>query len=182
MKCQVYNQVKSAIEDFSLILTSLYFRSVLFKSIKILGIEGIKRLKKLTLGVIAVLMMFFIIVVLLPAPISPAAYSPPKPQEISGVLAANNLLQKAELLALGEINGPEEVALDSQGRVYSGTQDGKIMMLTPDGKLNLFAETFGRPLGMQFDKNQNLIVCDADKGVGYTAPLSLFKNPNVQIA
>ena len=38
-------------------------------------------------------------------------------------------------------------------------------MLTADGKLNVFAETFGRPLGMQFDKHQNLIVCDADKGL-----------------
>ena len=78
-------------------------------------------MKKLILSVTAVLMMLFIIVVLLPAPISPAAYSPPNPQEMSGVLAANNLLQKAELLALGEIDGPEEVALDSQGRVYGGT-------------------------------------------------------------
>lgn len=109
--------------------------------------------------------MLSVMVVLLPAPISPAAYLPPKPQNMTGVLATKNLLQNAELLALGEINGPEEVALDSQGRVYSGTQDGKIMMLTPDGKLSVFAETFGRPLGMQFDKNHNLIVCDADKGL-----------------
>jgi sugar lactone lactonase YvrE len=57
------------------------------------------------------------------------------------------------------------VALDSQGRVYGGTQDGKIIRFMPDGKLDVFAETFGRPLGMQFDKSENLIVCDADKGL-----------------
>jgi sugar lactone lactonase YvrE len=81
------------------------------------------------------------------------------------LLAPNNLLHKAELLAVGKINGPEEVAVDSQGRVYWGTQDGKIMYLLPDGKPELFAETKGRPLGIQFDKNKNLIVCDAYKGL-----------------
>ncbi len=81
------------------------------------------------------------------------------------MLADNTLLQQAELLALGKINSPEEVAVDNQGRVYGGTQDGKIMVLTPDDKLTAFAETHGRPLGMQFDKNQNLIVADAYKGL-----------------
>ncbi|MCK5134217.1 MAG: SMP-30/gluconolactonase/LRE family protein [Bacteroidales bacterium] len=66
---------------------------------------------------------------------------------------------------MGKINGPEEVAVDSQGHVYGGTQDGKIMCLLPDGKLETFAETKGRPLGIQFDKNENLIVCDAYKGL-----------------
>ncbi len=44
-----------------------------------------------------------------------------------GVLAPNDLLKKADLLALGKINGPEEVAVDPQGRIYGGTQDGKIL-------------------------------------------------------
>ncbi len=55
--------------------------------------------------------------------------------------------------------------MDSQGRVYGGTQDGKIMRLLPDGQLEVFAETKGRPLGLQFDKKENLIVCDAYKGL-----------------
>lgn len=122
-------------------------------------------LKKLIISIIIIPIVLFIIVVWLPAPIAPVAYSPPQPQALKGVLAANKLLHKAELLALGQINGPEEVAVDSQGRVYGGTQDGKIMVLTTDGKLDVFADTQGRPLGMQFDQNENLIVCDADKGL-----------------
>lgn len=116
-------------------------------------------------SLITILAIVIVIVVFLPAPISPVAYTPSKSPELSGVLAANSLLQKAELLALGEIKGPEEVAVDSFGRVYGGTADGKIMVLSPDGKLDVFAETFGRPLGMQFDKNENLIVCDSFKGL-----------------
>jgi sugar lactone lactonase YvrE len=122
-------------------------------------------LKKLIISISIILIIFVAIVVLLPAPISPVAYVPSQPQALKGVMAANKLLQKAELLALGQINGPEEVAVDSQGRVYGGTQDGKIMILTADGKLDTFADTLGRPLGMQFDQNENLIVCDADKGL-----------------
>ena len=63
------------------------------------------------------------------------AYSPSQAQPLTGVLAPNTLLQKAELLAVGKINGPEEVAIDSQNRVYGGTQDGDIVRVMPDGKL-----------------------------------------------
>ncbi|PKH00165.1 SMP-30/gluconolactonase/LRE family protein [Paraglaciecola sp. MB-3u-78] len=122
-------------------------------------------MNKLILGLIGILGILMLMVVFISAPISPVAYSPLAPPELSGVLKANKLLHKSELLAVGEIDGPEEVAVDSQGRVYGGTQDGKIMILTSDGKLDVFAETYGRPLGMQFDKNENLIVCDADKGL-----------------
>ncbi len=112
-------------------------------------------MKKIILGIVGILAILIIIFLLQAAPIDPAAYTPPKSQAFAGVLVPNNLLQKAELLALGKINGPEEVAVDSYGRVYGGTQDGKIMRLLPDGKLDTFAETKGRPLGIQFDKNKN---------------------------
>jgi sugar lactone lactonase YvrE len=122
-------------------------------------------MKKVILGIVGILIILIVIFLLQSAPIDPAAYTPPKAPELSGVLAPNTLLQKAELLALGKINGPEEVAVDRQERAYGGTQDGQIMRLWPDGKLEVFAETKGRPLGLQFDKQENLIVCDSYKGL-----------------
>jgi sugar lactone lactonase YvrE len=122
-------------------------------------------MKKVILGIVGILVLLIVIFLLQSAPIDPAAYTPPKAPELTGVLVPNNLLQKAELLARGNISGPEEVAVDNQGRVYGGSQDGKIMRLLPDGKLEVFAETKGRPLGLQFDKKSNLIVCDAYKGL-----------------
>ncbi len=122
-------------------------------------------MKKIILGIIGILALLIILFLIKSAPIDPAAYTPPYPQELAGVLAPNSLLQKAELLALGKIDGPEEVAVDRQGRIYGGTQDGKILRLLPDGKLDTFADTKGRPLGMQFDQNNNLIVCDSYKGL-----------------
>ena len=125
----------------------------------------LKNMKKITLGMVGILIIATIIFVIQPAPIDPEAYDPPEAPEFSGVLKPNNLLQKTDLLALGKINGPEEVAVDSHGRIYAGTQDGKIMRLWPDGNLEIFAETKGRPLGIQFDKNENLIVCDSYEGL-----------------
>lgn len=122
-------------------------------------------MKKIIFAIVGILAVLIIVFLFQSAPIDPVAYAPPKPPKLTGVLAPNNLLQKTEILALGKINGPEEVAVDNQGRVYGGTQDGKIMRLLPDGRLEIFAETGGRPLGIQFDKNQNLIVCDAYKGL-----------------
>jgi sugar lactone lactonase YvrE len=74
-------------------------------------------------------------------------------------------LKNAQLLAQGKIDGPEDVAVDAQGRVYGGTQDGKIMRISPDGSMETFAVTHGRPLGLHFDAAGHLIVCDTYKGL-----------------
>ena len=122
-------------------------------------------MKKFFAFFLLAIIVLIAIFLLLPAPINPIAYNPPPKPELKGVLAPNNLLLKAELLALGKINGPEEVAVDKKGLVYGGTEEGRIMRLFPDGKMETFAETKGRPLGLQFDQNNNLIVCDAYKGL-----------------
>lgn len=122
-------------------------------------------MKKTVIGIISFLAVLVIVFLFLPAPIDPAAYVPPEAPALTGVLAPNTLLQEAELLASGKINGPEEVALDSEGRIYGGTQDGKILRVLVDGTIETFAETGGRPLGLQFDRAGNLIVCDAHKGL-----------------
>ena len=122
-------------------------------------------MKKIIIGIAAVLVILVLIFLLKPAPIDAVAFNPSRAPELAGVLEPNNLLQKAELLALGKIHGPEEIAVDSRGNVYGGLEDGKIIRLLPDGSLETFAETGGRPLGMKFDENGNLIVCDAYKGL-----------------
>jgi sugar lactone lactonase YvrE len=98
-------------------------------------------------------------------PIDAVAYSPPKAPELTGVLAPNNELKKAKLLGLGQVRGPEAVELDKEGRLYAGTSDGKIIRVRADETVEDFATTHGRPLGMRFDRNGNLIICDAVKGL-----------------
>jgi sugar lactone lactonase YvrE len=68
--------------------------------------------------------------------------------------------------------GPEDVALGPDGMLYTGLLDGRIVKLPQDGSRApvLVANTGGRPLGLQFDKEGNLIVADAFKGLLSIAP------------
>lgn len=105
------------------------------------------------------------ILILLPSPISATAWQPPKAPAMIDVYAPNQLLDAAELLGEGKIDGPEDVDVDSQGRVYGGTADGNIVRVLKDGSVETVATTGGRPLGLHWDANGRLIICDAFKGL-----------------
>jgi sugar lactone lactonase YvrE len=71
-----------------------------------------------------------------------------------------------EEIDAGGAIGPEDIAVDSQGRIYGGMIDGTIWRYQTDGSNpELFADTGGRPLGLHFDQAGNLIVADAYKGL-----------------
>ena len=107
---------------------------------------------------------------LVPGRIDPAAWHPPEAPPLTGAWAPNERLREADLLAKGRIYGPEDVAVDGDGRVYGGTQDGLILRVLGDGTVELFAETGGRPLGLHFDAAGNLIVADAWRGLLSVSP------------
>ncbi|MFR0688478.1 SMP-30/gluconolactonase/LRE family protein [Enterobacterales bacterium AE_CKDN230030158-1A_HGKHYDSX7] len=122
-------------------------------------------MKKL-LGLVALLVVALAVyLALTPSPIDPLAWTPPKAPAMTGILEPNDTLMKAELLAQGQIVGPEDTAVDDQGRVFAGLDDGRIVHIGADGKAETFVETGGRPLGLAFDKAGNLIVADAWKGL-----------------
>ena len=106
-----------------------------------------------------------------PVPFDPAAWTPPTPPAREGVYAPNSRLAPVERLIEGMGIGPEDVAFDAQGRVYSGYVDGRIVRCNPDGTdVSIIANTGGRPLGMDFDAAGNLIVADAVRGLLSIAP------------
>lgn len=66
--------------------------------------------------------------------------------------------------------GPEDVVADSRGRVLTGVEDGRILRL--DGladpataRVEVLAETGGRPLGLELLADDTLLVCDAELGL-----------------
>ena len=73
--------------------------------------------------------------------------------------------------------GPEDVAVDQQGRIVAGLQDGRIVRVAPgDGPVRTLADTggdiprdgdrvLGRPLGVEVDRDGTLVVCDAHRGL-----------------
>ena len=81
--------------------------------------------------------------------------------------AMNARLRGAEAIALDQVEGPEDVILDREGRLYTGTRQGWILRFSGEnfGHRELFARIGGRPLGLAFDRDDNLIVCAAGMGL-----------------
>ena len=111
-----------------------------------------------------------------PVPIEPTAWTPSAAPTLTGQYERNTRLSPVEKLSLGDGHKPEDVALDAQGRIYAGLEDGRIMQLQPNGtQPQVFANTQGRPLGMVFDRAGNLIVADAIKGLLSITPAGEIK-------
>ena len=94
-----------------------------------------------------------------PVAINAVAWVPGPDRGMSGPFAPNDLLGDLELLAPGVGEGPEDVARGPDGRFYSGLRDGRIVCLSAaDFEAIDVVATTGRPLGLQFDEQGNLIV------------------------
>jgi sugar lactone lactonase YvrE len=79
-------------------------------------------------------------------------------------------LDDVEVLPVPSGHGPEDVAVDSQGRIYSGTDDGNVWRWPADAHRgatpSLVANTGGRPLGIEVsERDDSLVVCDAYRGL-----------------
>ena len=123
-------------------------------------------IKRLALFLVLVIAALVLYVILTPVPIAPAAWTPPVAPTLTGQYQENSRLAAVQKLSLGEGHHPEDVALDAEGYIYAGFDDGRIIQLRPDGtRPQLFANTSGRPLGLIFDSSGNLIVSDAIKGL-----------------
>ncbi|MDQ1446764.1 MAG: hypothetical protein QOI20_3228 [Acidimicrobiaceae bacterium] len=131
-----------------------------------------KRFILRALLVIIVLLIAYLVA--WPVPINPVAWSPPPAPELTGIYAQNSELSQIERLHVDSF-APEDVAIDSQDRIYTGAEDGRIFRFQSDGtRPEVFANTKGRPLGLKFDHDGNLIVGDAMKGL-----LSINRDGNI---
>ncbi len=136
---------------------------------------SLKKRVGLFLAVILIAAVAYLL--LAPVPITPAAWTPPVAPTLTGQYQQNTRLAPVQKLPLGDGHKPEDVALDAGGKIYGGFEDGRIMVLQPDGtQPRVFANTGGRPLGLAFDRAGNLIVADAIKGL-----LSVNKSAEVKV-
>ena len=93
-----------------------------------------------------------------PVPISPARWTPPDAPELTGAYAPNDTLAATERLSAGA--APESVAVDADGRVVCGLEDGSIVRVARGAAPETLVEVDGRPLGMAYAADGDLIVCD----------------------
>ena len=133
--------------------------------------------KRVGLCVAVILVAALVYLLLAPVPINPSAWTPPVAPSLTGQYQQNTRLAQVQKIFLGDGHKPEDVALDADGKIYAGFEDGRIMVLQPDGtQPRVFANTGGRPLGLVFDRAGNLIVVDAIKGL-----LSVNKSGEVKV-
>ncbi|NHN60801.1 MULTISPECIES: SMP-30/gluconolactonase/LRE family protein [Halorussus] len=106
--------------------------------------------------------------------LDPAAWRPPDPPDLRGALAQNRALTGSETVVTCE--GPEDVAFDDEGRLYTGVADGTVRRTVDpvdadatDAALEVFARTGGRPLALEFD-GDDLLVCAEDAGLVSVGP------------
>jgi len=100
----------------------------------------------------------------------PAPWTPPPAPAFEGVLAPNRVLDQVERWEVPGGARPEDVVFDAGGRLYAGVEDGRIWQwpagFPGSGAARLFADTHGRPLGLEIDPLDGaLIVCDAYRGL-----------------
>lgn len=120
-----------------------------------------KRIYALLLFVAIAAYLFF-----WPVPVEPVAWKAPKAPVLEGQYQSNNKLASIKRLAVGEGVGPESIAIDTKGYLYTGYEDGRIVRFDLNGKKpDLIVNTYGRPLGLKVTNDGNLIVADALRGL-----------------
>lgn len=116
--------------------------------------------------IVALLAATLVYLFFAPVPIAPAAWTPATDPGLVGPYQQNSRLASVQRLSLGQGHAPEDVAIDADGNIYGGFEDGRIVQLAANGtRPRVFADTQGRPLGLVFDREGNLIVTDAVKGL-----------------
>ena len=128
-------------------------------------------LKKILLLLVVLVVLIVLYFLVWPVPVEPVAWKAPPNPGYSGPFAVNDRLKGIETFSIGENQGPEDIALDEKGRIYAATHEGRIVRLEADGSKPVnWAETGGRPLGIDFDNQGRLIVADAYKGLLSISP------------
>jgi sugar lactone lactonase YvrE len=63
-------------------------------------------------------------------------------------------------------HGPGDVVIGTDGLVYAGVEDGRILRIDIEtDKVDAVANTGGRPLGLHAGPDGSLLVCDAHRGL-----------------
>ena len=108
-----------------------------------------------------------------PVPVQPVAWQAPTNQGFVGDFQSNQRLSDLKKIPLKGAYGPEDFALSSDGVLYSATENGDIWRMNLNDEFLTalpWVNTGGRPLGIEFASDGNLIVADAFKGLLSVSP------------
>ena len=120
--------------------------------------------------ILALFTLIFLYLCLWPVDVEPIDWQAPIDQGYTGSFQKNDALRHLEILSLQGYTGPEDIAFDQSGRIYASTQEGIVRIDAIGQNPELWAETNGRPLGIDFDPHGNLIIADAYNGLLSISP------------
>lgn len=115
------------------------------------------------LGVVVACLVAYL--ALWPVSVRPVAWEAPENAGYTGDFTQNNRLEALELVGLDGRTGPEDADIGSDGLIYVATHDGEILRIGKDGAVTSFAQTQGRPLGLELAADGTLYVADAYRGL-----------------
>lgn len=101
-----------------------------------------------------------------PVQIDPVAWNASPNAGYVGPYAPNETLAKITRLKLDGLTGPEDAAIGPDGLLYITSHEGIVLKYDPvSGDVAKFADTGGRPLGLEFGPAGTLYVADAYRGL-----------------
>lgn len=123
-------------------------------------------LRKLFKGLLFVVLVLGAYLLLAPVPIEPVAWDAPEDRGYVDVHAPNNRLANLQTISIGTESGPEHIAVGPDGKLYAAVDGGRILRMNKNGSgQEVWAQTGGRVLGFDFDREGRLIAADAMRGL-----------------
>ncbi|MBT8100484.1 MAG: SMP-30/gluconolactonase/LRE family protein [Gammaproteobacteria bacterium] len=115
------------------------------------------------LALLAIVIVYF---VAWPVPIEPVLWDAPADEGLTGDFSPNSVLSGALPIDLGRHEGPEDIALGKDGKLYATTRAGAILQIAlRDHSIRVFADAGGRPLGIEVLDDGSLVVANAYTGL-----------------
>ncbi|NNF16654.1 MAG: strictosidine synthase family protein [Gammaproteobacteria bacterium] len=104
--------------------------------------------------------------------LEPEVWVPAPLPKLNGVYTPTGLLNDASFVPFEGRLGPEDIARGPDGKFYTGLEDGSVVRFgaSADSVVEPVINTGGRVLGLQFDRNGNLVMADAVHGLLQLSP------------
>ena len=129
-----------------------------------------KKINNISNKILFLFIAFIIYFLAWPVPIEPTSWESPRDTRTDPEYSLNKKLKDIRIFWDNDGHtGPEDIVL-KDNKIYVGYDSGVIM--SNDG---IFSNTKGRPLGMAFDSEENLIIADAVRGL-----ISIDRNGEVK--
>jgi len=120
----------------------------------------VKKINNISNKILFLFIAFIIYFLAWPVPIEPTSWESPRDTRTDPEYSLNKKLKDIRIFWDNDGHtGPEDIVLKNN-KIYVGYDSGVIM--SNDG---IFSNTKGRPLGMAFDSEENLIIADAVRGL-----------------